>query len=113
LKDEEALISHRITHLGGGGRITSSTLIYSLIQSKRKAKQSKKHLLHLEEPFDSGIIDIKKYLKSAYVMVRKMPSQNYCDNEVIGDMKLITDQNEKTKLDFKYIQLNYFFLLLL
>ncbi len=95
LKEEEALISHRITHLGGGGGITSSSLIYSLIQSKRKAKQSKKHLLHLEEVFDSGIIGIKEYLKSASVMVGKMPSQNYCDNEVTGDMKLITDQNEK------------------
>jgi hypothetical protein len=28
LKDEEALVSHRITHLGGGNGITSSTLIY-------------------------------------------------------------------------------------
>lgn len=60
LKDEEALISHRITHLGRCNGITSSTLICSLMQSKAKAKQNKKHLLNLEELFDSGIIGIKE-----------------------------------------------------
>jgi hypothetical protein len=93
LKDEEAQVSHRITHLGGGSGITSSTLIYSLMQSKRKAKKNAKHLLHLEELFDSGIIGVKEYLKSASSMVGKMSSENYCGNEVADDIKLITDQN--------------------
>jgi hypothetical protein len=52
------------------------------MQSKRKAKKNKKHLLHLEELFDSGIIGVKEYLKSASSMIDKMPSENYCGDEV-------------------------------
>ncbi len=95
LKDEEALVSHRITHLCGGSGIASSTLIYSLMRSKRKAKPNKKHLLHLEDLFDSGIIGVKEYLKSASSMVGKMPSQNYYGDEGANGIKLTTDQNEK------------------
>jgi hypothetical protein len=63
------------------------------MQSKRKAKKNAKHLLHLEELFDSDIIDVKEYLKSASSMVGKMSSENYCGSEVADDIKLITDQN--------------------
>jgi hypothetical protein len=48
-----------------------------------------------EELFDSGIIDVKEYLKSSSSMVGKMPSENYCDDKVGDDIKLITDQNGK------------------
>ena len=70
-------------------------MIYSLIQSKAKAKQNKKHLLHLEELFDSGIIVIKEYLKSASRMVGKMSSRNEGQAEVPDGVTIITDQNEQ------------------
>lgn len=41
LKDEERLVSHRITHLGGGSGISSSTLAFSLLQSKKNQKNKK------------------------------------------------------------------------
>ncbi len=42
-------MSHRITDLGGGGGITSSTLVYALIQSKNKAKENEKQLIRLQD----------------------------------------------------------------
>jgi CRISPR/Cas system CSM-associated protein Csm5 (group 7 of RAMP superfamily) len=76
LKDEEALVSHRITHLGGGMGTTSSTLVYSLMQSRRRADKSRKHLLNLEDLFNSNSINLKEYLKSASVMVGKVVGHN-------------------------------------
>ena len=48
LKNEEAIASHRITHLGGGSGITSSSLVYSAMQSRRNAEKQNKHLSNLE-----------------------------------------------------------------
>ncbi len=76
LKDEEALVSHRITHLGGGSGITSSTLVYSTMQSRRKADKKKKHLLNLADFFVSKSIGLKEYLKSASLMIGKVVRQN-------------------------------------
>ncbi|CAF1373196.1 unnamed protein product [Adineta steineri] len=58
LKDEEALVSHRITQLKEG-------------QTKIK-----KHLLNLEHLFTSESIDLKEYLKSTSFMVGKIERQN-------------------------------------
>jgi hypothetical protein len=91
LKDEETLVSHRITHLGGGSGITSSTLIYSTMQSKRKAKKNQRHLSNLEELFDSGLIGIKEYLTSAFFLVGQMSGQNYGNDEVADEVELLTD----------------------
>jgi hypothetical protein len=91
------LVSHRITHLGGGSGITSSTLVFSLLQSKKKAKGRKKQLLHLEDLFDSGIIGVIEYLKTASSMVGKMSTGKYYGDEA-GDVKLTTNQNEEDLL---------------
>ena len=72
MKDEEALISHRVTHLGGGSGITSSTIIYSNKQCRRKAEKNKKHLMKLEYLFESRSINLKEYLKLASSLVGKM-----------------------------------------
>ncbi|CAF0810125.1 unnamed protein product [Didymodactylos carnosus] len=97
LKDEEALVSHRITHLGGGSGITSSTLVYSSIQSRRKADKKQKHLLHLEDLFASKSIGLKEYLKSASFMVGKVVGQNTNTNNVdqaSADVHSVEDENE-------------------
>ena len=65
------------------------------MQSKRKSKANKKYLLHLEDLFDSGIITVKEYLKSASSLVGKMQSQSYCGDEPANGVKLTTDQNEE------------------
>jgi hypothetical protein len=62
LKDEEALVSHRITHLAGGSGFSASTLVYSLMQSKRRAESNRKHLLNLEDLF-SCVISLFLYLE--------------------------------------------------
>ena len=84
-----------ITHLGGGSGVTSSTLIYSRMQSKTKAKQNKKYLLHLEELFDSGIIDMKECLKSTSHMIGKMSSRNEGQAEVLDGVRILTYQSEQ------------------
>ncbi len=76
LKEEETTVSHRITHLGGGSGITSSSLIYSNMQSKRRADNNKNHLLNLEYLFNSKSIGLTEYLKSASLMVGKIVGQN-------------------------------------
>ena len=95
LEDEETLVSQRMTHLSGGSGITMSTLTYSVMQSKRKAKENKKYLMHLEHLFDEGIIGVQKYLKSASSLVGRMPSQNCCDDEASDDITLVAGLNEK------------------
>ncbi|CAF5011388.1 unnamed protein product, partial [Rotaria sp. Silwood1] len=81
--DEEALVSHRITHLGGGSGIRSSTLVYSIMQSRRRADKNKKHLLNLEDLFISKSIGLKEYLKSASLMIGKIVGQS--TNEKTND----------------------------
>ena len=76
LKDEEALVSHRLTHLGGGNGITSSTLTYSIMQSRRRANKNKKHLLNLKDLLTSKSIGLKEYLKLASSMVGKVVGQS-------------------------------------
>ena len=49
LKYEESLVSHRITHLGGGAGGTSSTLVYVLMQAKKKSKENHKQLKRLHD----------------------------------------------------------------
>jgi hypothetical protein len=75
LKYEEALVSHRITHLGGGDGTTSSTLIYTHMQSKSKAKENEKHLIRLQELYYSNFIGLKQYLTSVSLMVGRIPGQ--------------------------------------
>ena len=65
------------------------------MQSKRKAQANKKHLSHLEELFDSGVIGVKEFLTSASFLVGKMPGQNYGGDEVVDDIEFMTDQNKK------------------
>ncbi len=60
LKDEEALVSHRITHLGGGGGITSGTLVYVHMQSKSKATETEKQLIRLQDLYYSNFIGLKE-----------------------------------------------------
>jgi CRISPR/Cas system CSM-associated protein Csm5 (group 7 of RAMP superfamily) len=96
-KDEEALVSHRITHLGGGSGITASTMVYSTMQSKRTAVKNQKHLLHLEDLFISKSIGLKEYLKSTSAMVGKLVGQNTNTNNsdpVHTDVHLAEDENE-------------------
>ena len=69
---------------------------------EKKSKKNKKHLLYLEELFDSGIIGVKEYLKSASFMVGKMPGETYGGDEVSDDINLITDQNEKDWMIIKF-----------
>ena len=97
LKDEEALVSHRLTHLGGGDGITASTLIYSIMQSRRRADKSKKHLLNLEDLFTSKSIGLKEYLKSASRMVGKIVGQSINVKNVdrtTTDGYLLEDEDE-------------------
>ncbi|CAF1334403.1 unnamed protein product [Rotaria magnacalcarata] len=72
LKNEEAIASHRITHLGGGSGITSSSLVYSAMQSRRNAEKQNKHLSNLENLFFSKAIGLKEYLKSASLLIGKI-----------------------------------------
>lgn len=72
LKNEEATASHRITHLGSGGGVTSGSLVYSGMQSRRKAETQNKHLSNLENLFFSIAISLKEYLKSASLLIGKM-----------------------------------------
>jgi hypothetical protein len=76
LKYEEALVSHRLTHLGGGDGITSSTLVYTHIQSKSKAKEHEKQLIRLQDLYYSNFIGLKQYLTSVSLMVGRTPGQN-------------------------------------
>ena len=55
---------------------TSSTLVYSLMQSRRRADKSRKHLLNLEDLFSSNSITLKEYLKSASAMGGKVVGHN-------------------------------------
>ncbi|CAF3418260.1 unnamed protein product [Rotaria socialis] len=96
LKDEEALVSHRITHLGGGGGTTSSTLVYSSVQSRRKVNKHRKHLLNLEDLFVSKSIGLKEYLKSASLIVGKAVAQNTNINTIdqaTVDVCLVEDED--------------------
>jgi hypothetical protein len=72
LKHKEALVSHRIAHLGGDGGITSSTLVYVLMQAKSKAKENEKQLLHLQDLYFSNFIGLKRYLTSVPSRVGKV-----------------------------------------
>ena len=65
------------------------------MQSKTKAKQNKKYLLHLEELFDSGIIDMKECLKSTSHMIGKMSSRNEGQAEVLDGVRILTYQSEQ------------------
>jgi hypothetical protein len=97
LKDEEALVSHRITHLGGGSGITASTMVYSTMQSKRMAVKNQKHLLHLEDLFNSKSIGLKEYLKSASSMVGKAIGVNTNTNnpdQVPTDVHIVENEDE-------------------
>ncbi len=82
LKHEEALVSHRITHLGGGGGITSNTLVYVLMQSKSKAKETEKQLVRLQDLYYSNFIGLKQYLTSVSLMVGKVAGQYTNANSV-------------------------------
>jgi CRISPR/Cas system CSM-associated protein Csm5 (group 7 of RAMP superfamily) len=82
LKDEEALVSHRITHLGGGGGITSGTLVYVHMQSKSKATETEKQLIRLQDLYYSNFIGLKQYLTSASLMVGKVAGQYTNTNSV-------------------------------
>lgn len=96
LKDEEAIVSHRITHLVGGSGITSSTLIYSLMQSKRRADKNKNHLLNLEHLFASKSIGLPQYLKSASFLVGRVVGHNSNsndNNQANADVHLVEDED--------------------
>ena len=95
LKDEEALVSHRITHLGGGSGLTASTMVYSGMQSKRVAITKQKHLLHLENLFNSKSIGLKEYLKSASSMGGKAVGENTTNlNQAYEHEQLVENENE-------------------
>ncbi|CAF4471508.1 unnamed protein product, partial [Rotaria sp. Silwood2] len=79
LKDEEALVSHLITHLVGGSGITSSTLVYSIMQ------------------FISKSIGLKEYLKSASLMVGKIVGQSTNEktyDQATANEYLLEDEDE-------------------
>ncbi|CAF3409185.1 unnamed protein product [Rotaria sp. Silwood2] len=85
LKHEEALVSHRIIHLDGGGGITSSTLLYVLMQAKSKAKENEneKQLIRLQDLYYSNCIGLKQYFTSVTLMVGKVAEK--CTNANSAD----------------------------
>lgn len=88
-------MSHRITHLGGGSGVTASTMVYSSLQSKRSAVTNQKHLLHLENLFNSKSIGLKEYLKSASSMVGKAVGENTNNlNQAHAYEQLVENEDE-------------------
>ena len=75
-------VLHRITHLGGGGGFTSSTLVYILMQARSKAKENEKQLKHLQELYYSNFIGLKQYLVSVSFMVGKVTGKYKNPNSV-------------------------------
>lgn len=76
LKNEESIVSHRITHLGGGAGAASSTLVYVHMQGKQKTKETQKQLKRLHDLYYSNSIGLKQYLVSASLMVGKVVGQD-------------------------------------
>ena len=85
-----------MTHLGGGSGNTSSTLIYSLMQSKRRANTDKNHLLNLEHLFVSKSIGLPQYLKSAASLVGRVVGNNSNsngNNQANAGVDLVEDED--------------------